>query len=170
MKHETFMMAYTGAYPAGRPTPELRSVLVSGDSNFTFCFALSIARDVNRDGNFQPVWDAVITPDLIAQLQQELPNRTFAASLRGGDNFPWQAPLDEATGLKNAISLLQFPSATFLGLLSLGKTLVWVLGSVCSDWPGIHELHKLPPSNIFWVVPGQEHGPQAWRVSASSVY
>lgn len=100
------MMAYMGAYPAGRPTPDLRSVLVSGDSNFTFCFGLSIARDVNRDGNFQPVWDAVITRDLIAQLQQELPNRTFAASLGGGDNFPWQAPPDEAAWLKNAISSL----------------------------------------------------------------
>jgi hypothetical protein len=107
MKSETAIYAYTGANPGGgRPAPDLSTVPVSTDSNFTFFFILAFARDVNRDGIFQPVWTDNITPQLIQQLQQENSNRVFMASLGGGDDFPWQAPSDENAWLNNAVSSL----------------------------------------------------------------
>ncbi|HEX6480575.1 MAG TPA: glycosyl hydrolase family 18 protein [Ktedonobacteraceae bacterium] len=106
MNSETVITAYVGAYPGGRPAPDLSQVPVSTDDNFIFTFALAFARDTNRDGVFEPVWDPAITPDFIATLQQENPNRRFIASLGGGDNFPWQPPSDEAAWIDNAVSSL----------------------------------------------------------------
>jgi hypothetical protein len=78
------IMAYTGYQPNGQPAPDLSTVPVSRDPNFRFFFTLAFARDLNRDGIFQPDWDPAITPDYIAQLKQENGNRSFFASLGGG--------------------------------------------------------------------------------------
>src|ERR1700730_6583832 len=106
MKSDTAILAFVGANPGGRSPPDLSSVPASRDSNFTFYFVLSFARDVSRDGNFVPVWDGSITPDVIVQLQQDNGNRRFVASLGGGDNFPWQAPSDGTAWVNNAVSSL----------------------------------------------------------------
>jgi hypothetical protein len=103
--------AYVGAYPGGRPAPDLAQVPVN--DNVAFVFALAFARDTNRDGVFEPVWDGNITPDFIAALQQENPHRRFMASLGGGDNFPWQPPSDEAAWIDNAVSSLTAMKNTY---------------------------------------------------------
>jgi hypothetical protein len=105
MKSDTKIIGFVGANPGDRPPPDLRSIPVSTDSNFTFVFCLAFARDGNHDGRFTPYWDSSITTDLIVQLQAENPNRRFIASL-GGDNFDWQAPADEKTWLVNAYESL----------------------------------------------------------------
>jgi Glycosyl hydrolases family 18 len=112
MKSDTLIMAYTGAYPGGRAAPDLSRVPVSTDSNFFFTFALAFARDLNRDGVFQPVWDQQITPDLIAVLQRDNGHRRFVASL-GGDNFPWQPPSNENAWIQNAVSSLSAMKNTY---------------------------------------------------------
>lgn len=113
MRSQTQITAYVGAYPNGRPAPNLEEVPVSTDSNFSFIFCLAFARDLNRDGNFSPVWDSQITPGYIQQLTSENPNRKFYASLGGGDNFPWQAPSDEGAWVNNAVSSLTNMMSTY---------------------------------------------------------
>lgn len=113
MRSQTQITAYVGAQPGGRPAPNLEEVPVSTDSNFTFVFCLAFARDLNRDGNFSPVWDSQITPGYITQLIGENPNRKFYASLGGGDNFPWQAPADEGAWVNNAVSSLTNMMGTY---------------------------------------------------------
>jgi hypothetical protein len=113
--HSWRIMAYTGAYPAGpngigRPAPDLSTVPVSQNANFTF--VLAFARDIKRDGIFQPVWDSAITPQGIAQLKAA-GGRSFFASLGGGDNFPWQAPTDESAWIANAVSSLMNLRSTY---------------------------------------------------------
>ena len=105
MKSETLITAYVGAYPGGRAAPDLSRVPVSTDPYVTFAFALSFARDQDRDGVFQPVWDQQITPDLIAALKRD-GGRSFFASLGGGDNFPWVRPSNEQAWIQNAVSSL----------------------------------------------------------------
>ena len=103
--------AYVGAYPGGRPAPDLSQVPASTDNAY-FRFLLAFARDTNRDGVFEPVWDPAITPDLIATLKQQ-GKGDFWASLGGGDNFPWQPPSDEAAWINNAVSSLQAMKNTY---------------------------------------------------------
>ena len=103
MNAYTVISAYVGAYPGGRPAPDLSQVPAYTD-NAGFRFLLAFARDTNRDGVFEPVWDSNITPDLIATLEQE--KGGFWASLGGGDNFPWQPPSDEMAWIDNAVSSL----------------------------------------------------------------
>jgi hypothetical protein len=105
MKSETLITAYVGAYPGGRAAPDLSRVPVSTDPYVTFAFALSFARDQDRDGVFLPVWDQQITPDLIAALKRD-GGRSFFASLGGGDNFPWVRPSNEQAWIQNAVSSL----------------------------------------------------------------
>lgn len=106
MKSTTKILAFVGGTPAGRAPPDLTTVPVSTDSNFTFVFVLAFARDQNHDGNFSPAWHPSITPSLIASLQQSNPNRRFIASLGGGDNWPWQDPSNINTWVNNAVTSL----------------------------------------------------------------
>lgn len=105
MRSTTKILAYVGANPGRRSPPDLSTVPVSTDSNFTFVFILAFARDLGHDGNFTPFWDTSITPQLIESLQQANPNRRFVASL-GGDNWPWQDPPDVNTWINNAVNSL----------------------------------------------------------------
>jgi hypothetical protein len=81
MKSATTIIAYVRANPRARPPPDLSTVPVSTAENFVFVFALSFARDLNRDGIFTPFWDDSITPELIVQLQQLEGNRFFMPAL-----------------------------------------------------------------------------------------
>jgi hypothetical protein len=95
---------YTGGLPGGRNAPDLSTVPIN--DSFDFYFALAFARDLNRDGVFQPDWDQAITPGVIAQLKQGNGSRKFLASLGGGDNFPWQDPSDVGNWVSAATSSL----------------------------------------------------------------
>lgn len=105
MKSDTKILAYVGGTPGGRAPPDLSTVPVSTDSNFTFVFVLAFVRDQNHDGIFTPFWHPSITPQLIQSLQQANQNRRFVASL-AGDNWPWQDPSDVNAWVNNAVTSL----------------------------------------------------------------
>lgn len=128
------VVGYIGAYPGGRPAPRIFDVPIADD--VTFYFALSFARDGNRDGIFKPVWDEQITPEIILQAKQN-DSRKFLASLGGGDNFPWQEPADKEAWIRNATASLAGLMDTYHldGIdvnyeLGLGDTFVESIGRV----------------------------------------
>jgi len=92
------MPVYVGAFPGGRPAPDLSTVPPLG-------FNLAFANDAGG-GNFQPQWDPAITPEVIAQLKQQ-GDFYFSASLGGDANYaPWVPPSDPAAWVSNATSSL----------------------------------------------------------------
>jgi hypothetical protein len=102
----TAIFAYVGAQPGGRPAPNLADVPVITDPMFGFVFTLAFAKDTGG-GNFQPVWDPAITPDVIAQLKQGNESIEFRASLGGDANYgPWIPPSDQVAWIDTATSSL----------------------------------------------------------------
>ncbi len=94
---------YVGAYPAGRPAPDLSLVPVNDDVEFYF--ALAFTTDSSHDGLFTPFWDQAITPEVVARLKQDNDTRKFLASL-GGATFPWHEPADKQMWIDNAVASL----------------------------------------------------------------
>jgi chitinase len=92
------MTDYVGADPGGRPPPDLSTVPPAG-------LTLAFANDAGG-GNFQPQWDPSITPEVIAQLQQQ-GEFYISASLGGDANYgPWVPPSDPAAWISNATASL----------------------------------------------------------------
>jgi hypothetical protein len=105
------MPLYVGAQPGGRPSPDLTTVPPVG---LYLAFAYN-----DGDGNFQPVWDGSITPEVTAQLQQQ--GISVGVSLGGDANYgPWLPPSDWARWIINATSslaqLMETYSLSFLDI------------------------------------------------------
>lgn len=104
-----YMYDYVGAQPGGRPAPDLSTVLssIALQTDLVFIFNLAFANDAGG-GNFQPVWDPAITPEVTAQLTEfNHQDVFFQASLGGDANYgPWVPPSDQAAWVSNATSSL----------------------------------------------------------------
>jgi hypothetical protein len=67
-----------------------------------FVLAFAIA---DSNGNYRPVWDPSITPQVVAQVQSSDPPAPVWASL-GGGNSPWIPPSNQQTWINNATTSL----------------------------------------------------------------
>lgn len=99
----TRLVEYAGAYPDGRPAPDLAGVPVSDDVELYF--TLAFTTDGSHDGLFTSHWDPAITPELVTQLKEDNDSRKFLASL-GGHTFPWNEPGDPQMWIDNAVASL----------------------------------------------------------------
>jgi hypothetical protein len=107
---------YVGANPLGISPPDLTTVpgamANSGLGPVELRFALAFATEQPAgSGNFQPVWDASLTPSLISQVKQST-GAAFVASLAGG-NATWIDPPDVEGWISAATSSLSSLIGTY---------------------------------------------------------